>query len=336
MVIYVFFSKFLVLNRKYFKTIISILTLKSFLLDNQCARLLFINLLLITFWVLLAKSEDNDLAEHLQKFNKKLFHKLIATHPRENVIATSFNLATLLVLLSKSAVHNVRQEIDKTFDLVWGKNNLITNEFIELLTNFEHDHIFIMRNLITIKPSDYAGENITLSANATIDSWSNFNLCIRSEDLSVPETDTELKLYTETHFKNVPLFYLFYSVYKKTFYVSKDETINMDFLHIEARLRYGVIPELSSTILEIPYADGTTKLMILLPFKNDGIHELENDLQFYDFIQFEENLNFYYVRATIPKFIMKVNFSLKDDLKSVSQLIKNMCVYINLIIFGIY
>lgn len=261
---------------------------------------------------------SENLRENLEKFNKQLFYRLIETHPGQNVIATSFGLVTLLILLRMSSTDDVSREIEKTFSLARESNNLIIYDFLNLLNKYEHEHLFIMTNIITIINAEHRGENVTLSARDTIDSWTSYDLCHRSGELSVPDTETILNLFTETHFKNELLYYFVDTVVKGPFYASQYETINADIIYMEAQLKYGEIPDLLTKVLEIPYADGTTSLLIMLPFKNDGIHKLEQDLQAYNLADIESYLQLEYVKVTIPKFISTVNFSLKNILEYVS------------------
>ncbi|XP_046810069.1 antichymotrypsin-2-like [Lucilia cuprina] len=245
--------------------------------------------LVLNFLLALPLTSTADILAELQNFGEQLFHKVCDSHPKEeDQLVGPFPLATLLILLCVNAEKDSAYEI--TDNLVLDRQNVI--------------------------------EKIDLTAGDTIDGWPSIDIC----DIETLSSKTHLLLSTEIHFKSLFL-YNFASTAKGAFYTIEGEEIGFDVLTLLANLKYGEIPELKANAVEIPYSDGDTSLVIILPNTQGGVIELEQDLKLFPLNGVDSYLKHQWITVVMPKIHIFAEISLKEELKmlGMSRMFNHLC-----------
>ncbi|XP_043487510.1 uncharacterized protein LOC122514639 isoform X1 [Polistes fuscatus] len=114
------------------------------------------------------------------------------------------------------------------------------------------------------------------------------------------------------------------SFYKKAgfngcFYVPKIGCQNTDFMANTAEYRYGNIESLNADVVEIPYTDGKTVMLIILPNNKEidqNLTVLSKDLSYVSMSALLANIYLTEVNLIIPKFSIENKLDLKSVLKS--------------------
>lgn len=108
-----------------------------------------------------------------------------------------------------------------------------------------------------------------------------------------------------------------YETYKQDFYATETEKTSVNFMHIEAQLNYGVLPELDASALEMKYDGSDFSLLTVLPNSRTGLSALETKLKNYDLNKITDQMSVKLVNVTIPKFKVESEIKLNDILKAV-------------------
>lgn len=101
-----------------------------------------------------------------------------------------------------------------------------------------------------------------------------------------------------------------YETHDGTFHYNDNESGTVKLMQQCELFRYGVIKELNSSVVELPYEDCDMSMLIILPNSCTGLSKLEKDITKFDIFEIEKNLKELYVIVTLPKF--KIEF--KADL----------------------
>ncbi|KAM7350573.1 iripin-2-like [Cochliomyia hominivorax] len=281
--------------------------------DHNYVRLIFLNLLLIS--PLQFRAQET--VEDLTNFEVKLFNRLTQTKPGQNLIVTPFSLASLILLLRMNAASNVVEEVDKVFDQFGLLDAVIIQKFKNLFAKYKNPHLFRMRNEIKVISQNDVVHKFGMDANQTIVAWTEYNVCYNSWKISTPNKPTDLVLTSENHFNEVLLKYVVDNTYKGKFYDVNNKPTSVDMFVTLARLKYALLPNLKARVVELPYYDGDTSLLYVIPDKNDGIADLEKNIIKYSVKDLLSTAKFEFVKLDVPKFIHSFESTLQDELKAV-------------------
>lgn len=108
-----------------------------------------------------------------------------------------------------------------------------------------------------------------------------------------------------------------HKAYKGDFYVTKSETVFVDYMFKESHFEYTVFDELEASAVQMRYINSNLSFIILLPRTINGLSGLETKLNNFNLIKIIEKLQFQWVELTVPKFKIKFNINLNDVLKNV-------------------
>ncbi|KAI8128707.1 hypothetical protein FF38_07933 [Lucilia cuprina] len=279
--------------------------------------------LVLNFLLALPLTSTADILAELQNFGEQLFHKVCDSHPKEeDQLVGPFPLATLLILLCVNAEKDSAYEITDNLGLNSQSIQAITSVYLGQLRQLELSHLFTMSNHISVLDRQNVIEKIDLTAGDTIDGWPSIDIC----DIETLSSKTHLLLSTEIHFKSLFL-YNFASTAKGAFYTIEGEEIGFDVLTLLANLKYGEIPELKANAVEIPYSDGDTSLVIILPNTQGGVIELEQDLKLFPLNGVDSYLKHQWITVVMPKIHIFAEISLKEELKmlGMSRMFNHLC-----------
>ncbi|KAM7348237.1 intracellular coagulation inhibitor 1-like isoform 2-T3 [Cochliomyia hominivorax] len=87
------------------------------------------------------------------------------------------------------------------------------------------------------------------------------------------------------------------------------------------------MPGLKSHVVEVPFNDEDTSLLIILPNEKDGISDLENNLDAYNLTDILESTREEHIKLILPKFKVNFNMELQEDLKilGLKTMFEHMC-----------
>ncbi|XP_046810067.1 leukocyte elastase inhibitor C-like [Lucilia cuprina] len=293
-------------------------------------QFLFLNLLLV-----LPMSAGGKL-EGLEEFGRELFFTLSNYEPAENHIISPLPLATILILLRMDAEKKVAYEITEHLDLAGQPTDKLRESYLNLFEKMNQSQFFDMSINISFVYHEHISENLIMSVDTAIKSWSGYYVCIHSEELAniqtpsgTPVSDSpkvDIIIDTNVHFKNR----LLYSITKTdegVFYPLHGDKIAKTMLHHTAQIRYGEIYYLSATAVEVPYNDGHTYLVILIPNDRKGIVQLQDNLERYPLSNINQYLNNDTLKLIMPALKVEVRFPLYDmfEIMDMASMFTQMC-----------
>ncbi|XP_037819747.1 serine protease inhibitor 42Dd-like [Lucilia sericata] len=196
----------------------------------------------------------------------------------------------------------------------------------DLLWKMEKTKYFTMSNNISILTSQIVVDTIKLSVRDTIKVWRTHRICYKAADLANSGHKTEILLETKMHFNNVFRYSLSPST-KGYFQAYNGDKIEKEMLNHIADIRYGKVPQLSATAVEVPYSDGNTFLLIFLPHNPMGVIELEKRLKSFPLGSMNSYLRRNRLKLILPKFKTHVKMSVRDGLIALgmSSMFKRLC-----------
>ncbi|XP_048258255.1 leukocyte elastase inhibitor-like isoform X5 [Haliotis rufescens] len=106
---------------------------------------------------------------------------------------------------------------------------------------------------------------------------------------------------------------------KDTFKVKPGEAIQVDMMRMNKKFNFGYNEELNCSVLELPYVKEELSMFFLLPFKDDGLAELEDKLNHESLTQALKNVRKVIVDISMPRFVLESSFELNNVLKSLGM-----------------
>ncbi|KAK4879302.1 hypothetical protein RN001_007448 [Aquatica leii] len=101
---------------------------------------------------------------------------------------------------------------------------------------------------------------------------------------------------------------------KEKFYVSNNETVDCDMMHITKRFNYREDMDLDAKVLEMKYTNENVSMVIILPNQRDGIDNLEKKLADVDLSNITEGMRSMEVEVSLPKFKIETTMDLESVL----------------------
>ncbi|KAK5646351.1 hypothetical protein RI129_004815 [Pyrocoelia pectoralis] len=101
---------------------------------------------------------------------------------------------------------------------------------------------------------------------------------------------------------------------KEKFYVSENESVDCDMMHITKNFKYREDQHLQAQILEMKYTNRNVSMVIILPFKRTGIEDLEKKLVDVDFSTITDGMRSLEVQLSLPKFKVETTMDLQSVL----------------------
>ncbi|XP_046377908.2 leukocyte elastase inhibitor-like isoform X6 [Haliotis rufescens] len=106
---------------------------------------------------------------------------------------------------------------------------------------------------------------------------------------------------------------------KGTFKVNPKEKVQVDMMQMTEPFNFGRNDELNCSVLELPYVKEEFSMFILLPFKDDGLAELEDKMNHGSLTQALKQVERVAVSISMPRFVLESSFELNDILKSLGM-----------------
>ena len=199
---------------------------------------------------------------------------------------------------------------------------------------FPANKIYVMKNYsvkrsfneIATKSFASEAQSLDFSENqqsaATINGWVEENTNNKIKDLISPDSlsgDTRMILVNAIYFKGFWTYQFKKSdTYKAPFYLNEQDSVQVDFMKTKKHFKYGRLPELDATAIELPYKDSDISMLIILPNSRTGLSALEAKLNTIDLGDISSKLYSQEVNVEIPKFKIEFDISLNEPLQKVN------------------
>jgi serpin B len=156
---------------------------------------------------------------------------------------------------------------------------------------------------------------------ATINKWVEDNTNNKIKDLISKDSldaSTTMVLVNAIYFKG---FWTYQfdpkHTFKAPFYLNEQDTVEVDFMKVKKHFKYGALPELDATAIELPYKDSDISMLIILPNSKTGLSALEGKLNTFDLGEVCSKLYSQEVNVELPKFKIEFDIELNEPLKKV-------------------
>lgn len=102
------------------------------------------------------------------------------------------------------------------------------------------------------------------------------------------------------------------------FWTSETEKKSVDMMFVKDHFRYAVLEDLDATAIELPYANSSLAMMVILPNQKTGLAKLEAGLANVDLAEVSKRMHKMEVNVYMPKFKVEYDLSLKKPLEKVN------------------
>lgn len=106
---------------------------------------------------------------------------------------------------------------------------------------------------------------------------------------------------------------------KADFWTSETEKKQVDMMYVKDHFRYAHVPELDATAIELPYANSSLVMMVILPNAKTGLAKVEAGLANLDLSEISQKMHKVEVNVYMPKFKVEYDLSLKKPLERVRR-----------------
>lgn len=104
---------------------------------------------------------------------------------------------------------------------------------------------------------------------------------------------------------------------KADFWTSETDSKQVDMMYVKEHFRYAELPELDAAAIELPYANSSLSMLVILPNSKTGLPKLEAALANVDLAEISKNMSKQEVTVYMPKFKVEYDLSLKKPLEKV-------------------
>ncbi|XP_044741554.1 uncharacterized protein LOC123302606 [Chrysoperla carnea] len=103
---------------------------------------------------------------------------------------------------------------------------------------------------------------------------------------------------------------------ERAFYVTEDENLFVETMHITDTYRFAEIPELDSKVVDLPYQGEKYGMLLIVPNKKNGMNQLLRDLPHKPLPDIYQSLYETEVEISLPKFKVEFEQDITSDLQS--------------------
>ncbi|XP_018329662.1 antichymotrypsin-2 isoform X3 [Agrilus planipennis] len=277
-------------------------------------------------------SQSAEVTSANSQFANKLFQRLVKDN-NENVFFSPISVHTILSLIYQGAKNDTQKALAEVLNVPEAKATADGYKAVMSELNNVDNVTLHIANKIWVK------ENLKLKNSFQTLAVDNFFAEAEPADFNKPEASAELinqwveqktnnkikeliqkdmingntamVLVNAIYFKgNWAKQFKKHATIKQPFYVSNEETVNVDMMHIESNFRYAEDKDLDAKILELPYTNQDVSMLIILPNKKDGINELQQKIVTKDLTSLSNNLRSIKVNVALPKFKIESTINL--------------------------
>ncbi|XP_018575332.1 antichymotrypsin-2 isoform X3 [Anoplophora glabripennis] len=297
-------------------------------------------ILLVSFYGALSQPVENEVLKEFVNGNHKFtaaVYKEILKNEKGNFIASPFSVETVLALTNEGAKGDTSSELITGLSLPKTKDNIQkffktflpklkkSDEELKILSankiyvkegvKLENDFKSIATSIYNSGVSDVDFKN-KVEAAETINNWVEDNTNHKIKNLIDPDTldkDTSMILVNALYFSGKwASEFQSYSTYKKKFFKTKDETVDIDTMYQSEYLSYYENPALNTKFLKLDYRGADVSMTFVLPNAVDGLATLEENVEQ---LLVTQPLIKAIIEVEIPKFVTETSIKFKPILQ---------------------
>jgi serpin B len=158
---------------------------------------------------------------------------------------------------------------------------------------------------------------------STINGWVESHTNNKIKDLISADSlnsDTRMVLVNAIYFKGMWTHQFDKKdTFKAPFYLNDQDSVTVDFMKVKKHFKYGALPDLDATAIEMPYNNSDISMLIILPNSRTGLSALEGKLNTIDLGEISNSLYKQEVNVEIPKFKIEFDIQLNEPLQKVNE-----------------
>ncbi|XP_043468662.1 antichymotrypsin-2-like [Leptopilina heterotoma] len=217
--------------------------------------------------------------------------------------------------------NNKREEFQFFVDNLHAKANvtlkILTGLFINANIPIKNEFRMLSTNFFKIK-LDSVNYSHPYGASAKINSWLEQETDFKIDnlvDFDKINESTSMIVTNAVYFKAKWLNkFCAEKTVENTFSTSDGDKQNVPMMYTDSSFITGPISDLSASFIELPYEDTQFSMIIILPYKVDGLEEVEDCLATMTLTQILSNGNYMPVRLGMPKFQIKTELEMTNAL----------------------
>jgi len=268
---------------------------------------------------------------------------------KKNVFISPFSLSTALAMLFSGTKGTTAQQMREVlgYNMVNMMDSQVFEQYHEVLENLKTSQKKNNENSLNVANKIVVQKNFDILSSFEDNLKQNFESTVDImdfKDIKTPEKinewvskqtndkikklidgpmdpSTKLVLLNAIYFKGV-----FQTKFdeKKTreevFFTDDNQQKTIEMMRRKGEFNYTVIPELDSTIIEIPYTGHDFSLYVLLPNERQGLKKLNNEINDWSLIEKSiDNKDKRIVDVALPKFKIETTYKLKNTLSSMGM-----------------
>ncbi|ABI99150.1 serpin-like protein [Deerpox virus W-1170-84] len=247
----------------------------------------------------------------------EIFKDMLKYNPDSNIFFSPVSVSSALHLLllgtngeTAKQISSVLEPKNENFKKLIVANRVYCDWRLNVLTSF----IDKVRDDYVLVNFDHNPENIINLINDWVREKTNNKIC---KIISNIGCNTKLLVVNATYFKSkwrVP--FSRYNTHQAKFWNSNTSYKNVSMMYNFGTYAFSYIKEHKIKIIEIPYADDYS-MVIILPDEIDGLYCLENQLSTKNVLKWLDTTKLKDVNVMIPKIKMEKYYDLKDNLKRI-------------------
>lgn len=289
------------------------------------------------------------LQEATNRFALELYHRMGATSENlepQNVIFSPYSAHTALSMTGAGARGETLEEMSKVLGLSLSNSTThqkIGEEMTRLMENAKTDGVMLnISNALFVEETyslhsafeDLVKENYRAGLESVdfekkpmeqvdlINQWVARATEDKIQKLLAPDdiqSTTKLVLVNAIYLKAAweKPFHVLRTLRPESFWKKENESVNATFIYRQDDFQYLETEKMQ--ILEVPYVGNHLSMVILLPKKREGLHELESQLTNDNLIQWTNELQKNQVQVYLPKFKSRMRLELSDALKKIGM-----------------
>lgn len=302
---------------------------------------MFKSAIIIAYFLALATGDEEVFTGASSKFAGKLFQKTIEGRPG-NVIVSPYSIQKSLTMSMLGAAGKTQSEMKHALNYdeisdsdISGIYSQISQDLKGYKTLKSANKFYVM-NKYSLKPSyknlalgsfDSEIENINFvnreAAANTINQWIEEKTNNKIKNIVKPETlDSTIRLVivNAVHFKDQwKIKFDPAKTYKSKFFLDDSNFVETDFMTVRGKFATTYNQELHSMVVDIPYKEPETSMLVILPIHKTGLADVEKKIDNIDWNTFGRDMHSGQMFIELPKFKFEFEIELNKALSDMGM-----------------
>ncbi|XP_031616656.1 uncharacterized protein LOC116336731 [Contarinia nasturtii] len=287
--------------------------------------------------------QANSLTEGLSTFASDLYKQCAKSRPKTNILISPFCVSNSLALLAQGSKGQTYDVLKNGLHFM-ADRALMPDQFNETYTSLSRgagsstltvaNKVYLQngyqinRDFQNVARKKFHADIENINFSNSVDAATKMNTYVEDKtnhmikDFIKPEmvgADSRLVLINALYFKgNWEHQFDEKKTSKGTFYLSKTQTVEKDFMYIGTDFNYAYVEELNATAVQLKYENSHLSFVIVLPIEYE-LDGLESKLENYNLAKITEQMEPIDVDLYVPKFKLQYEVSLNKMLTNMGM-----------------